>query len=185
MMKQAAKPPLASIVNAFRSSESRLRAFVRRLVVNDSDVDDICQETVLRALEAEKQRTIDSPEAFLFGVARNVVRKQLTKQSRSVIDLVDGLAPDEYAAEEPSLDRVLDERQRLELFTEAVATLPPQCQRVFVMKRVYGYSQRDIAARLKISESTVEKHVAAGLKRCKDEMEQHAHEPRRHSRLSK
>ncbi len=90
---------MASIVNAFRSSENRLRAFVRRLVVNDSDVDDICQETVLRALEAEKQRTIDSPEAFLFGVARNVVRKQLAKQSRSVIDLVDGLAPDEYAAD--------------------------------------------------------------------------------------
>ena len=88
-------------------------------------------------------------------MARNVVRKQLTKQSRSVIDLVDGLAPDEYAAGEPSLGRAMDERQRLQLFTEAVATLPPQCQRVFVMKRVYGYSQRDIAARLKISESTV------------------------------
>ena len=184
-MKQAAKQPMASIINAFRSSENRLRSFIRRLGVNDSDIDDICQETVLRALKAEKQRTIDSPEAFLFGVARNVVRKQLTKQSRSVIDLVDGLAPDEYAAGEPSLGRALDERQRLQLFTEAVATLPPQCQRVFVMKRVYGYSQRDIAARLKISESTVEKHVAAGLKRCMDEMEQRAHEPREDSRQRK
>ena len=65
-MRQAAKPPMVSIVNAFRSSENRLRSFVRRLVTNDSDIDDICQETVLRALEFHGLfRTGDTETLFL------------------------------------------------------------------------------------------------------------------------
>jgi RNA polymerase sigma-70 factor (ECF subfamily) len=56
------------------------------------------------------------------------------------------------------------------LFWQAVATLPPQCQKVFVMCRVLGQSHKEIAARLGISTSTVEKHVAAGFKRCSDHL---------------
>ena len=91
---------MVAIVNAFRSCESRLRAFVRRMIVNDNDIDDICQETIILALKAERQRTIDFPEAFLFGVARNVVRKQLEKESRSLIDFIDDFSPDDYATGE-------------------------------------------------------------------------------------
>ena len=41
-----------------------------------------------------------------------------------------------------------------------------QCRRAFVLKKVYGYSQREIAQELELSESTVEKHIANGVKRC-------------------
>ena len=48
--------------------------------------------------------------------------------------------------------------QRLGQGREAVRQLPEQCRRVFVLKKVYGYSQREIAKELSLSESTVEKH---------------------------
>ena len=51
-------------------------------------------------------------------------------------------------------------------FCEAVRLLPVQCRKVFVLKKVYGYSQREIAAQLNLSESTVEKHISTGIKRC-------------------
>jgi len=35
-----------------------------------------------------------------------------------------------------------------------------------VLKKVYGYSQKEIAIKLDISENTVEKHIATGIKRC-------------------
>ena len=57
------------------------------------------------------------------------------------------------------------------VFWEAVTTLPPQCQKVFVLKRVYGYSHKEISKKMKISVSTVEKHAASGLKRCSEFME--------------
>ena len=50
---------------------------------------------------------------------------------------------------------------------------PPQCQKVFVLKKVHGYSHKEIAKELEISISTVEKHAASGLKRCSEYMELH------------
>jgi len=57
-------------------------------------------------------------------------------------------------------------------FCEAIRLLPVQCRKVFVLKKVYGYSQREIAAQLNLSESTVEKHIATGMKRCTQFMRQ-------------
>jgi len=56
----------------------------------------------------------------------------------------------------------------MKVFEEAVASLPGQCQRVFVMKKVYGFSHQEISKKLGISISTTEKHVVAGLKRCNE-----------------
>jgi RNA polymerase sigma-70 factor (ECF subfamily) len=134
-------------------------------------VDDICQETIVRALEAERDRNIDTPDAFLFGVARNVVRKQLDKQSNSLIDFIEDIVPSEFSAEQPTIEEEIDSRQKMERFTGSVAKLPRQCQRVFVLKKVYGYSHKEISAKLGISISTIEKQVSTGMKRCLDEME--------------
>ena len=57
------------------------------------------------------------------------------------------------------------------LFTEAILSLPRQCQRVFVLKKVYGHSHQEISSKLGISISTTEKHVATGLKRCTEFMQ--------------
>lgn len=160
------------VLSAYQGSKSVLAGFLRRFVSDDRDIEDICQETVTRALEAEKEREIKEPRAFLFGIARNVVRKRLDKQSRSLVDFIDDFAPDSYEAGDPPVEEIVDDRERMLLFAEAVNTLPSQCQRVFVMKKVFGYQHKEIAAKLKISVSTVEKHVAAGLSRCVEQLEQ-------------
>ncbi len=156
---------------AFLNKERYLRSYIRRFFRDDTVVDDICQETIVRALAAERARKIDTPDAFLFGVARNVVRKLLDDQSRSLIDFVEDFSPDDFDNPAPGVEQVLDDRERMLLFTESVLKLPRQCQRVFLMKKVYGYSHKEISARLGKSISTIEKHVAAGMKRCLDDMD--------------
>jgi RNA polymerase sigma-70 factor (ECF subfamily) len=49
------------------------------------------------------------------------------------------------------------------MFCRAVRELPVQCRRVFVLRKVYGLSQQEVARHLGISEATVEKHVAKGV----------------------
>lgn len=161
------------LLDAFHSSEPVIRGFLRRFVASTHDIDDICQETVTRSLEAARSRKIEEPGAFLFGIARNIVRKELDRRSRALVDFVEDFSADHCKQEEPSVEETLDERQRMLIFGEAVAALPPRCQRVFVLKKVFGYSHKEIAERLNISVSTVEKHVAAGLKRCADAMDNH------------
>ena len=76
------------------------------------------------------------------------------------------------AALESAISGVEDEtfhnnatQQEFKLFCDAVRALPKQCRRAFVLKKVYGYSLKEIAQELEISEKTVEKHIAEGIKR--------------------
>lgn len=161
----------SGIFSVFREQEAALRRFLRRISPASSDIDDIAQETILRALQAERERDILQPKAYLYMIARNVVRDAMDKKSRSVIDYIEDFAPESVSSNEPLVEDQVDGRQRMLLFWEAVASLPQQCQQVFVLKKVYGYSHVEISRQLGISVSTTEKHVAAGLKRCVDFLE--------------
>lgn len=46
------------------------------------------------------------------------------------------------------------------------AALPAECQRIFTLRKVYGYSQREIAARLRIPESAVEEQLVQAVWYC-------------------
>ena len=153
---------------AFVDSEPVLRKFMRRFTSNHHDIEDYTQETILRALKAEKTNEIDEPRAYLFGIAKNVARKEITRKSKNIIGFIEDLAPKEYVSNEPSLEESINGRERMAIFAQAVASLPAQCQKVFILKKVYGYSHKEISKKLNISISTTEKHVAAGLKRCKE-----------------
>jgi RNA polymerase sigma-70 factor (ECF subfamily) len=63
-------------------------------------------------------------------------------------------------------ENVEDRYQAEEMFVyfcRAIAELPVDCRRVFILKKVYGLSQAEIAERFAISVSMVEKHVAKGM----------------------
>lgn len=77
MSSSKQRPDITPIFGAFQECEVVLKRFLRRFTSNKHDIEDICQETILRALEAEKSRVIDEPRAFLFGVSKNIVRKRL------------------------------------------------------------------------------------------------------------
>ncbi len=166
----AEKTGVSRVFRVFRNNENAIKKFLWRYVSSRHEVEDITQETILRALQAEKSREIREPRAFLFGVAKNIVRKELYKKSKNLIDFIEDFDNEQNFSYEVDAEGAVDTRRQLILFWEAVATLPPQCQRVFVLKKVYGYSHKEIARRLNISVSTVEKHAAAGLRRCSDHM---------------
>jgi RNA polymerase sigma-70 factor (ECF subfamily) len=54
----------------------------------------------------------------------------------------------------------------LELLTQAIQSLPDRCREVLTLRKIEGLSQREIAARMGISEHTVEAQVANGMRRC-------------------
>ena len=157
------------LLEEYLGNESRLKAYLRRFIHDRHEIEDICQETILRSLEAVRTRDIREPGPFLFGVARNIVRKEFERKSRALIDFVSDFTPDDHAVD-GIFDDQMAQSERLILLGETISKLPPQCQRVFVMKKVYGYSHKEIAKMLDIAVSTVEKHAATGLKRCSQEL---------------
>jgi len=164
------EPGESKIFGVFQANKGLIASVLRRFRLSQIDIADLTQETILRALEAEKRTQIREPRLFLVGIAKNVARAELDRRSKMTTSLLDDFDPDSYVSDEPAVDDAVDAKGRIQVFGAAIATLPPQCQRVFLLKHVYGASHREIAEKLDIALSTVEKHVALGLKRCREEM---------------
>lgn len=143
-----------------------LRAWLHRRFSHLGDVDDILQETYLRAIAVRDQGKLFAPKAFLFTTARNlaldITRRARRRQHESlakpgVCDVID--------PSEPVPDRVARD-QELALLRTAIASLPPQCRQIFVMRRIEGLSQGEIASRLGLSPNTVSAQLTIGLRKC-------------------
>ena len=143
-------------------------------IVPPRDIEDIVQETYVRVCQVEQPETIRHPRSFLYRIACNLALDHAKRAEVRLTDSAPEGADDDQDTElnfgaAPDGDATYDQvaaRQEFEFFCEAVRQLPVQCRRAFVLRKVYGYSQREIAEALGLSESTVEKHIAFGIKRC-------------------
>lgn len=151
------------------------RATLTRLVgriVNRHDVDDILQEAFTRSYEAAGRTTIRNPRAFLLRTATNLALNHISRAGHRLNSPMEELSASEvYELTTDSPETHFDANQRFLVFCRAVGGLPEQCRRAFILKKVYGLSQQEIADRLSITQSTVEKHIAKGLMMCRDYME--------------
>jgi RNA polymerase sigma factor (sigma-70 family) len=149
--------------------EGVLRACLHRYARNSADVDELLQETwthLLAAGTAQNREEIRSIRAFALTVARNVALSWLRHRQVVPIELVADLEQLELLDERGQVDEIVNTHQELALLTAAVAKLPARCRQVFTLRKVYGLSQKEIAAELKISENTVEQHLAKGTRLC-------------------
>jgi RNA polymerase sigma-70 factor (ECF subfamily) len=69
--------------------------------------------------------------------------------------------------EQRGVEQQASGQEQMRLLLRVVNGLPPKCRDVFVLRMIEGLSQFEIAERLGISVSTVEKHLARGLRQCK------------------
>jgi RNA polymerase sigma factor (sigma-70 family) len=166
---------LSTILEAYLENEGALKRYLRRFVRSRELADDLAQETFLRAFAAESGRMIEAPKAFLFKVAKNLALNELARQSSMATEALgdfEGRAVLEHSSQ-VAVDDVVDSRERMRLLARAIAALPPQCAKVFILRKMRGMSQKEIAVRLNISVRTVENHVALGLSRCRAYMRAH------------
>jgi RNA polymerase sigma-70 factor (ECF subfamily) len=136
-------------------------------LVPPKEVEDIVQETYVRVCQLDNPETMDKPGSLLMTTAKNIAFDYLKRSETRLAD--SAIDESDFAPELRASDQVFEataKQQEFAQLCEAVRHLPTQCRRVFVLKKVYGYSQKEIAQELQISQSTVEKHVALGLKKC-------------------
>lgn len=165
----------SDIQNIFLSLRSSLARSVVG-IVPPVEIEDIVQETYVRVCQIKNQEDIRAPRSFLFRTARNLALDHAKRAETRLADSQDdalGPAPYDVAqSSDVTFGRVASDAEFCR-FCEAVRRLPVQCRRVFVLKKVYGFTQREISRELNLSESTVEKHIAQGIKRCSYYMMRH------------
>lgn len=137
------------------------------------------QEAFLQSFAAELRTDIRNPKAFVFEVAKNVALADYRKSKRSPTERLEDFGGADLILDESqsSAEDDLEGRRKLAVFARAVAHLPPKCREAFLMRRIDGLAYKQIANRLNISVSAVEKHVATGLLKCHSYLLDHGFEP--------
>lgn len=144
--------------------EPALRSWLHGHAPDSMEVDDIVQETYALLAGLDEVAHIRNPRAYLFTAARSVMLQQLRRarivpivavaEVERLSILVDDVTPERSAVAGQDLGRI----------GALIAALPARCREVFVLRRVEGLPQREIATRMGISENTVEKHIGKALR---------------------
>ena len=135
---------------------------------------DVVQDVYVKMLTLTpgQREQVQSPRSFLFAAAHNAAVDRL--RSRRVVSL-DAMAELEASVgllnsqQHPAAalpDRELDTRQELEHLERMLASLPNRCGAVLRLRKIFGYTQKEIATELGISEHTVEKQLARAVRLC-------------------
>lgn len=155
-----------SLTQTYLSIVERLRRAIGG-IVPPKEVEDIVQEAYVRACQAEQATSIRAPSSFLFKTVRNLALDHVKRSESRLSDSFE----EENSAEafyqhsfgmNPQDETVSHEE--FSLFCDAVRLLPAQCRRAFVLKKVYGFTRKEIAEQMNISENTVQTQIARGLK---------------------
>jgi RNA polymerase sigma factor (sigma-70 family) len=150
----------------FRAS---LVAYFLRRTGSPQEAEDLTQETFVRLIGSNTFEDAQTPHAYVFRVASNLLRdraRSTTRLQRFPALSIDALPNPDY---EPKLvegldpERVLIARENLSEVLACLDELGERTKSIFILFRLEGMKQKGIAAIYGISHSTVEKHVMAAV----------------------
>jgi RNA polymerase sigma-70 factor (ECF subfamily) len=130
------------------------------------DTDDLVQETYARVLRARgKGYTFDS-KRYIYSTARNAALDFFRHERVVTISRLPQLELLPVSDGRPDPAESACRQDELAILEEAILSLPERCRKVLVCRKLFGLSQKEIAAKLGISENTVSTQVSNGMKRC-------------------
>ncbi len=158
------------LIDAYTSLRGRLVRLVMG-IAPPKEVEDIVQETFVRVCQIKDKESIREPSSYVFRTARNLALDHVKRSETRLADGGDAL--DRLAGlhdlSDPDVDPTYAQvasGEEFALFCEAVRELPKQCRRAFVLKKVYGYTLKEIADEMGVGLPTVETHIVNGTKKC-------------------
>ena len=150
------------IAEWYERYQEPLLGYLNQLTRSVHDAEDIAQEAFLHLWFARSSGPIHNPKAFLFATASNLLkdncRRAHTHAMKLAVQLEDVEIPD---LSEPS--QVVESDQALALIVSTLEHLRPSTQEAFLLDRVELCPHSQIAARLGVTVSMVEKHIAYAM----------------------
>lgn len=125
--------------------------------------EDVVQEAYTRFTAAIDGGKVESPVSYLYRIVRNLSIDTFRRESRQTAGLMSEAQFHALPEESPSQERTLAARRRLKQLEAAVARLPERTRRIFILNRLHGQTYQEIAERLGVSISTVQKHLMQAL----------------------
>jgi len=158
-----------------RKREDLVRFFTAR-IRSAERAEDLVQDLFLKLEAMAPLEDLQNPDAFLYRMGSNLMldrakqaRRESARDARWSVEST-GAAP-EPAAPEPEAEAALDARRRLERLMSAVDRLPQQVATAFRLHKFDGLSHGEVAQRMGVSRSSVEKYMMTALKALLSEID--------------
>lgn len=144
-----------------------LQRFFAKHACDPNAVDDLVQVVYVRLLKYTKDARIRDSHAYIFQVARNVLKdaNRRTKVDRERVISCDPLTLEQFAADQGLDCRVADSSAEVSERSELIRVfkrLPRTAQEAWLHQRE-GLSYRQIAAQMHVSEHAVKKYISTAL----------------------
>lgn len=153
----------AQIEHLFHQYRDELTRRLMAMVNSRDTAADLMQETYLRLVRLANTTTVEHPRALLHRIATNLAIDHL-RTSKSGVGPTEPIeAALDCPCPVPSPERELIGKERLQRFIQVIDGLPPRTREAFLLYRVYGYSYREIALKMGISLSGVDKHIRRAI----------------------
>lgn len=141
-----------------------LTTYFRRRIRNAGEVEDLVQDVFLRLTVRGAPDDTDHAGAYVFQIAASVLADRYRRRAVRHADEHVTLDPDLHGEEDFGPDRIYAGKQALNAAAAALMTMPERTRAIFLLRRVDGLRHQTIAAKLGLSVSAVEKHMARALK---------------------
>lgn len=132
------------------------------------NVEDVVQESYLRIWKAKTTHEITSAKAFLFRIARNLALNLIRSENRSPIGQEGDIATYGVLDESPNAAEVLSAQETADLLADALLTLPARTRTIFLLHKIDGLTQVEVAEKLGLTRKIVEHQVERGLRLCNE-----------------
>lgn len=143
-----------------------LRAWLLARFPTLPDVDDLVQESFVRVLRARETSPICSTRALLYATVRNLALDAVRRQRVVGFEPITDDTDSSVLADNSDFVATISKQQEVELLTMAIQSLPARCRQILTLRTAYGFTLKQIAEKLRVSESTVEKQMAQGIRAC-------------------
>lgn len=147
---------LSALIAEFRPA--LIRYFSRRLHPQH-EVEDLVHDVLVRLVRNKEFAGAESVRGYVFQTANSVLVDYVRRRASSRAEKHSPFDADAHAGEVFGPDRVLQGKEELVRITAVLMELPELTRTIFVLRRIEGMKYRDIAVRLKLSLSAVEKHM--------------------------
>lgn len=159
--------PSPDLTAAYLEQREALARFLRARLGPAADVEDLLQELFLK-LQAVEDADVRDPRAYLYRLASNLMMDRWRSRTRAAARDGAWLAAhrgDQTDADDaPSPEAVVAGKQRLAALVAAMERLPVKTRTVFRLHKFEDLSYAQVAERLGISRSSVEKHMMDALR---------------------
>ncbi|MCX2473444.1 RNA polymerase sigma-70 factor [Pedobacter sp. MC2016-05] len=144
----------------------KIYAFTLNILKSPVVAEDVVQEVFVKLWKSAPTLEDDtSLNAFLYTIARNLALNVIRKAGREQW-LTDEIASHAYDTCEDGL-AYTQRKQTKEFLDHAISALPPQRKRIYQLCHIEGFSYKQAAGKLGISDSTINSQMVKAIKSIK------------------